>query len=168
MEFVKAVTSDGLILQGLLAAPSKNTDTVILHIHGMAGNFWENGFIKTMLHEYPSQNIAFLSVELRGSEVTRMFPTTDGYRTIGNAYELFEDCVKDIDAWMAFLTSQGYNKIHLQGHSLGCSKIAYYQTHATNNAHSLILISPSDMLGLELEPKNLAEHKKLLAEATAL
>lgn len=98
MEFVRTTTSDDLILQGLLSGPETNTDSVILHIHGMSGNFWENGFIKTMLSEYPKQGCSFLSVETRGSELIRFLYKTNGsFVMLGNAYEIFEDSVKDID-----------------------------------------------------------------------
>lgn len=51
MEFVRTRTPDNLILQGLLSEPAKKSDSVILHIHGMSGNFWENSFIKKMIEE---------------------------------------------------------------------------------------------------------------------
>ncbi|MDO8460537.1 MAG: DUF1749 domain-containing protein [Nanoarchaeota archaeon] len=167
MEFVKTLTEDKLILQGLIAEPNKKSDTAILHIHGMAGNFWENSFIKTMIEEYPKNGYTFLTVETRGSELMRWFNTEDEKQVLlGNAHEIFEDCIYDIDAWINFLKYKGYKKIHLQGHSLGCSKIAYFKIlNNDKTIKSLILISPSDMLGLALNEKGLPKHNKLLSEA---
>lgn len=170
MRFVETITEDNLILQGLLVEPPKKTDTVILHIHGMSGNFWENGFIKTMIEDYPKNNLAFLTVETRGSELQRWFFSPEGdMKLIGNSYEIFEECIYDIGAWVTFLQSQGYKKIHLQGHSLGCSKIAYYQKMKGNSMiKSILLISPSDMMGLLVEPKYKAEYEKFYKEAKEL
>ncbi len=167
MEFVETSTSDGLILQGLISEPSNSTEEVILHIHGMAGNFWENAFVKEMLNRYPKNNVAFLTAENRGSEMLRWFKKKDeGFRLIGNAHELFEDSPLDIQAWISFLKSRGYQKIHLQGHSLGCAKIAYYKKSSKDNSiKSLIFISPSDMIGLLVNPKDLPDYQQHLKEA---
>lgn len=170
MEFVETTTKDNLVLQGLLTEPSKKTDTVILHIHGMAGNFWENSFIKTMLSEYPKNNISFLTVETRGAELLRWFSTSDNdKRLVGNSYEIFEESIHDVEVWVNFLLSKGYKNIHLQGHSLGCSKIAYYQkTKNHPSVKSLLFISPADMMGLLVEPKYKAEYEKFHKEAKEL
>ncbi|MDE1865681.1 MAG: alpha/beta hydrolase [Candidatus Micrarchaeota archaeon] len=170
MEFIRVTTSDNLILQGLFSEPKASTDSVILHIHGMSGNFWENGFIKTMLSEYPKNGVAFLTVETRGSEVIRFFGKTDGnFVKIGNAYEIFEECTKDIQAWIDLLSKNGYKRIYLQGHSLGCSKIAYYQsTKNDRRVKALLFISAADMLGLVLNPRDLPLHTRHIAESENL
>lgn len=170
MKFVSTTTEDDLALQGLFAEPEKRTDTVILHIHGMAGNFWENDFIKDMLSDYPKKGIAFLTVEHRGSEVMRWFSNSKGESKLyGDSYEIFEESMYDVDAWVKFLQQKGYKNIHLQGHSLGCSKIAYYQKTKKNPlVRSLLFISPADMMGLLVEPENKAEYEKFLREAREL
>ena len=169
MEFVKTTTKDKLILQGLLSE-SEEKKEAILHIHGMSGNFWENEFIKSMLADYPKEGISFLTVETRGAELLRWFHTSDKKtKLIGNSYEMFEDCIVDIDAWMNFLKQKGYTNIHLQGHSLGCSKVAYYQKIKKNNfVKSLIFLSPSDMVGLLVEPNYKEEYRRNLEEAKEL
>lgn len=170
MKFVETKTKDDLILQGLLAEPKNKTDSVILHIHGMSGNFWENGFIKNMLEDYPKNNFAFLTVETRGSELLRWFETSDGdKRLLGNSYEIFEESIYDLEAWINFLKSKGYKNIHLQGHSLGCSKIAYYQKMKKDSSiKSLLFISPADMMGLLVTPGYKKEYDKFLKEAKEL
>lgn len=170
MEFVKATTSDNLILQGLLSEPHSKSDSVILHIHGMSGNFFENDFIKTMLSGYPEQNLSFMTVETRGSEVIRFFSKTGGgFTMLGDAYEIFEESVKDIEAWIGFLSDRGYKNIYLQGHSLGCAKIAYYQSLMKDKrVKALLFISASDMFGLVLNKKDLPRHIKHMNESKSL
>lgn len=170
MEFVKTTTEDNLILQGLIAEPETKTDSVILHIHGMSGNFWENSFVKTMLKDYPKNKLSFLTVETRGAELLRWFQTEDGKtKLIGDSYELFEESIYDIEAWVNFLKARGYKNIHLQGHSLGCSKIAYYQKIKKNSSiKSLMFISPSDMMGLLVNDRDKPNYDKFLKEAKEL
>jgi pimeloyl-ACP methyl ester carboxylesterase len=170
MEFVKVTTSDNIIFQGLLSEPSKKTKTAILHIHGMRGNLYESSFIKTMLNSYPSAGVSFLTVETRGSELMRFFPRVNEKPILlGNAYEIFEDSAKDIIAWIVFLKKRGYTKIHLQGHSLGCAKVAFFHSVQKDKCvKSLLFISPSDILGLELNPRDMPFHRKYAAEAKEL
>lgn len=44
------------------------------------------------------------------------------HKRVGQIFEKFEDCVSDIDAWLKFFKSKGYDKLILQGHSLGAAK----------------------------------------------
>ena len=170
--FVKTITKDGLVFQGLLGEPKKRTKKAILHIHGMAGNFFENNFLKTMMFEYPKHGISFLTVEHRGSEIIRWFGNKIGkktkYKLLGNAYEKFEDSYFDIDAWVKFLKKRGYKEIYLQGHSLGPTKIVHYLNKTKEKIKATIFISPSDIHGLVLHKKTYPEHKKLLNEAKGI
>ncbi len=170
MQFVETTTEDDLILQGIIAEPKKKTKSAVLHIHGMAGNFWENDFIKTMISDYPANGHTFLTVETRGSELLRWFFTKKGeMKLIGDSYEIFEESIFDVSAWIKFLESKGYENIYLQGHSLGCSKITYYQKTKSNpKIKGLIFISPSDMMGLLVNPKDKPEYDKFLNEANEL
>jgi pimeloyl-ACP methyl ester carboxylesterase len=166
MHFVQTTTSDKIILQGLMKNAKIKSKKLIIHIHGMSGNFYENSFIKQMIEDYPNNKVDFLTVETRGSELMRWFYKTDGNPTlIGNAYELIEDSDKDIEAWLNFAIKQGYKEIYLQGHSLGCSKIAYTITKHNLKVKGIILISPSDMHGLRLHPSEIKDHTKRLKQA---
>lgn len=162
-EFVETETKDGVGLTGLHA--EAGNETVILHLHGMQGNFFQNSFTQQMLEKYPENNVSFLTAELRGAEAVRYFEKEGESVPIGNAYEKFEDSIHDIEAWIKFLQDEGYKKIHLQGHSLACSKIAYYLTQREHKIESAILITPSDMAGFDLEDEegiNILEKAKKL------
>ena len=138
--FVDTETSDEVELLGLLAE-SDETEKIILHIHGMQGNFFQNNFVQEMLTEYPRKGISFLTVEQRGAE----------------------ESIRDIEAWVEFARNLGYDKIYLQGHSLGCSKIAYYLSETREDLEGVVFISPADMHGILLE--NIEDGEKLLKEA---
>lgn len=169
MNLVQSKTSDGIYFKGLISEPAVKSDTIIIHIHGMAGSFYLNNFYKNMHDYYPQNNIAFLATQNRGSNTIEQFPSETGTKTIGNAYEIFEECVLDIQAWVDFAKSIGYTKIWLQGHSLGPSKIVHYMaTKNTNDIEGLILISPSEMNGLVHDEIGQKDFDKLYPEAMEL
>lgn len=159
--FIEAFTDDSLILQGLLYTPSRKTTKAVLHIHGMAGNFYFFRFYNSMAQNFTNKGWGFLTVNTRGHDVaswTRIAGEKEDYRVIGNAREKFEDCLIDIKCWVEFLEKQGYKEIVLQGHSSGAVKVAYYQAKIKNpQVKGLILISPSDMIALAEAEKNRGE-----------
>lgn len=168
--FIKTTTADGLQFTGLLTVPNQQTQKLILHVHGMSGDIYINSFYPAMHDKYPANGYAFLAVEHRGTHSVTQFNHSSGeIINIGNSYEIFEDSVLDIQAWVDKAVELGYEEIWLQGHSLGPSKLAYY-IHKKNpqNIKGLILISPSDMLGWVLDDSKTDLHNKLLAEATQL
>lgn len=171
-QFVRTQTEDGLILQGLFFEPDTVNNKVILHIHGMGGNFYENHFLDAMARIFTQNDWAFLSVNTRGHDFIADFPLAgekEKYKRVGNAYERFEDCIPDIKAWIDWIESR-YQYIILQGHSLGTSKVVYYLAKTNDTRISkLILISPADMIGLFEDDKNhvtnLPIAKKMIAES---
>ncbi len=173
--FCRTTTADNLRLEGLLFEPDKKSSTGVLHIHGMAGNFYENIFLDSMAEEYTKAGYAFLTVNTSGHDFIADLSIAgekESYKRVGQIFEKFEDCISDIDAWLKFFKSKGYDKLILQGHSLGAVKIVYYlHKKPESNLVALIIASPPDMLGstrVEAEKKNFerdfAEAKKLVAE----
>lgn len=151
-KFLRVATDDKLLLQGFLRASDTTSRKVILHIHGMAGNFYENRFLDTMASTFTSNGYDLCSPNTRGHDFIADFPIVgeeEKYKRIGTIYETFEECVYDIAAWLNYLESVGYKEIILQGHSLGAVKIAYYLSKTADTRISkLILLSPPDMVGL--------------------
>ena len=150
-KLVTALTKDNIWLQGLFCEPKKKTNEAFLHIHGLQGNFYENYFIDPLVVEANKRGVSLLTVNQHGSGYRQDYWLKDFSDTkmFGGNYELFEDCILDIDAWLKFLKSQGYTRVFLQGHSLGTLKVVYYQTKTKNPlVKTLILLSPADMAGL--------------------
>lgn len=168
MQIVRVKTKDGLELSGLLSEPSQK-DTIIVHTHGMSGDFYTNPYYPQMHQMYPENNIAFLAGENRGTHSVVQFNSTEGIKNIGNTYEIFEECMHDIEAWVNLARELGYKKIYLQAHSLGPSKVAYYiNTVKPKDIAGLLFISPSDMLGLVYDPEGKEDHTILYPEAKKL
>lgn len=173
--FNRIYTSDGLELHGLLYEPDEETKSVLVHVHGMGGNFYENKYLDFIAKKLTDDGFAFCVFNNRGCEFIK-----DTYRIVdekepelvrvGTTYEKFEESVLDIKAFIDFAEQRGFSDIHLSGHSLGCPKTAYYMAETSDERiKSLLLLSPSDMLGLvrsnkEQFEKDITEAKKLVSE----
>lgn len=169
MRIVKTKISDGFHFHGLLSEPQSEKKGIIIHIHGMAGNIYLNSYYPNMHDYYSGNGYAFLAGEHRGSGTIQEFATDEGIKLCGNAYEKFEDCVYYMQAWVDFAKDLSYSEIWLQGHNLGSSKLLYYITNTdTDGIKGLLLISPSDTLGLVHDPIDIKDHELLFPEAQEL
>lgn len=162
----RIVTKDSIELVGLLYEPEEMTNKVLVHVHGMAGNFYENKFLDALAETLTRNGIAFFVFNNRGCELIKdLTKIVDGKRTIvriGNAYEEFENSLIDIAAAIDFVNLKGFLNIHLSGHSLGSPKVAYYSANGNDKRlSSVIFLSPSDMVGLIKMDKNYEEDMKM-------
>ena len=148
---------DGLELVGLLYEPDQVTKKILVHVHGMAGNFYENKFLDYIAETLTKSGVAFFTFNNRGCEMVKdLHKLENGERKmvrIGNAHEIFEDSKMDIQAAIDFVKTTGFDEIHLSGHSLGSPKVAYYAAE-NGNLKSVIFLSPADMVGLFVADKN--------------
>ncbi|MFC1656485.1 alpha/beta hydrolase [Patescibacteria group bacterium] len=153
--FHRIKTDDDFELCGLLFEPDKKSKIAVAHVHGMAGNFFENKFLDYLAEIFTKNNIAFAPFNNRGySFISDSRVGENDYKRFGSAYEKFEDCLDDIRAQIDFLEKQGYSQIFLCGHSLGTPKVAYYQSKTQDKrVKSVIFLSPTDMIGLVKEDK---------------
>ncbi|QQG47525.1 MAG: alpha/beta fold hydrolase [Candidatus Woesebacteria bacterium] len=162
-QFLRVTTKDKLILQGLLYEPDQSSKKAILHVHGMAGNFYENRFLDSMAKVFTQNGWTFWAINTRGHDIIADFPIAgekEEFKRLGNSRERFEDSLLDIEAWTDFIASHNYKNIVLQGHSLGAVKVAYYLAKTRDQRVSkLVLISPPDMVGLAEAEK---DHQDVL------
>ncbi len=148
-ELVKTTTADNLILNGLYSKGDKNKSAVIF-IHGFEGDFFSHRFIKQTADLLKQNGNAFVTVQTRGTGIKSEFIEADFEgRIVGAHYELLEEAYLDIDAWIDFLTKEGYNNIVLAGHSLGTLKIIRHQFEGKHKdlVKKLILLCPFDKNG---------------------
>lgn len=158
---VKTRTEDHLLLYGMLLKPPAKTKMLLIAIHGTASNFYENDFMEAIAKKLDQKKISLLLTNNRGAGVMHARPIS------GSSVEKFEDCIKDVDAWISFAVKNNYKKIVLLGHSLGTEKVVYYLNKGKHkdNVNAVILLAPSDSFGWEEE---YAKGKKLLQEAKSL
>ncbi len=137
MKIIEVETKQKNILYGCLYG-EQFSDTCLIVTNGTGGNVFENRFLRELGEYLQSKNISYIYAHNSGA-----FQMMDNY---GLSFEKFDNCVDDISAFVDFATRQGYKKIILGGHSLGCNKVIYYMSQVKpNNIQKLILISPVDM-----------------------
>lgn len=120
----KVTTTDGFPLHGIFVS-SLGAQRTLIHTHGTGGNFFWNDFYPNIANACHSSGVSFLAVNSRGSGIVELEKGSPG---AGISLEIFEDCLKDIDAWIEFAISQGSKSVVLEGHSFGIGKVTYYMT----------------------------------------
>ena len=148
-EFIIIESRDGCFFPGAIQHSNKKTNKIMIFIHGSAANFFKTEFYEDMYQEFLYQNVDFMIVNNRGSEVsTRIHRTLNGESKVfkgGNIYENFDESLFDVEAAVQYAKGLGYQNICLVGQSLGCSKVMHY-CNMIGDIDKVILISPADMI----------------------
>ena len=164
IEFINnAYTRDELRLP-MIHFESNKKDICIICIHGMCGTIIDNYFATVWGKLLAKNDIGFIYEHNRGHSIENDIVMKDGsFKRCGCMYEIFEDCIYDIDLAIQTAKKKGYKRIILLGHSLGCNKVIYYYYKKHPNILGIILASAPDMIGshLLIEP----EYEELLKEA---
>lgn len=147
-ELIRLWTEDELQLQGLYCPPQTRSGLpAVLHIHGASSNFYRSQFLDSLADELTDRGYPFLSANTRGHDIINNVYARDptASQRIGVAFELFEDCLLDLKAWLGFLQREGQQRAVLLGHSFGALKVAYYQSETSDQrVRGLIFMSPAD------------------------
>ena len=165
VEFITdAYTSDGLRLP-MIHFESKEKDICVICIHGMCGTIIDNYFATVWGKLLSEKNIGFIYEHNRGHSIENDIVMKDGtFKRYGCMYEIFEDCIYDIDLAMETTRAKGYKRIILLGHSYGCNKVIYYYYKKRPDILGIILASAPDMIGSHLSVQA-DDYKELLKEA---
>ena len=119
-------------------------ETCVIITNGTGGNIFENKFLRIIGDELEKQNISYICAHNSGAFQIIDLPSENHNRS-GLTFEMFDNCVEDLQAYVDFAKAQGYKKIILGGHSYGCNKVIYYLYKTNNNnIDKYILISPTD------------------------
>lgn len=149
-------TEDGVELCGLLHEPENKTEEIVIAVHGMQSNCMKKRD-DILARKITKNNISYFCFNNRGHDlVNSITKKQDGKSNkilSGSSLECIEDCYYDIKSAMLEMIKKGYKKIHLQGHSLGCTKIVYTYTKMKkqneldllNKIKSIILLSMVDI-----------------------
>ncbi len=165
IEFISdAYTTDGLRLP-MVHFESKEKDICVLCIHGMCGTIIDNYFATVWGKLLSEKNIGFIYEHNRGHSIENDIVMRDGsFKRCGCMYEIFEDCIYDIDLAIQIAEDKGYKRIILLGHSYGCNKVIYYYYKKHPHILGIILASAPDMVGSHLSAQS-DEYEELLNEA---
>lgn len=164
IEFINnAYTRDGLRLP-MIHFESNKKDICVICIHGMCGTIIDNYFATVWGKLLAKNDIGFIYEHNRGHSIENDIVMKDGsFKRCGCMYEIFENCIYDIDLAIQTAKEKGYKRIILLGHSLGSNKVIYYYYKKHPNILGMILASAPDMIEshLLIEP----DYEELLKEA---
>ena len=168
-ELVRINSIDNIEQPGILYSPNNDTNKIVIHVHGLNGNFYENRFLDTIAKSYTDNNYAFLTFNNRGRDfITELFKG-DNFTIIGGSLERFKDCILDIDGIVNWVKNKGYNEIILEGHSYGCNKVLYYYNHKkSDNIKKIVLLAPCDIPSEGKKLLSKEEYDKAKSDSTRL
>ena len=145
-KLIRLFSEDDIEMPGILYTPENETNKIVLHVHGLNGNFYENKFLDEISKVYTSNNYAFLTFNNRGKDYISELNKKDEQVIIGGCKERFKDCILDINGAVNWAKNNGYEEIVLEGHSYGCNKVIYYYNKKKNSDISgIILLAPCDI-----------------------
>ncbi|MFA6513934.1 MAG: alpha/beta fold hydrolase [Patescibacteria group bacterium] len=171
---IKIITPKNIALHGFIFS-SKRVKTIYIFLHGLSGNLFSR---IALAEKMVADGATVMVFNNRGFGLINQFRKInprqpDEYESlvIGQAHEVFEDCVDDIDGAINTALNLGYKKVILVGHSTGCNKAAYYlsQKNPTCITGAILLAPMSDYAdGIKFtDPKifnrALKEAKRLIA-----
>lgn len=168
-ELVRINSIDNIEQPGILYSPNNDTNKIVIHVHGLNGNFYENRFLDTIAKSYTDNNYAFLTFNNRGRDFITELLKGDDFTIIGGSLERFKDCILDIDGIVNWVKNKGYNEIILEGHSYGCNKVLYYYNHKkSDNIKKIVLLAPCDVPSEGKKFLSKEEYDKAKSDSTRL
>ena len=168
-ELVRINSIDEIEQPGILYTPNEDTNKIVIHVHGLNGNFYENRFLDKLAKSYTDKNYAFLTFNNRGRDfITELLQGND-FTIIGGSLERFKDCILDIDGVVNWVKEKGYKEIILEGHSYGCNKVLYYYNHKKDDSiKKIVLLAPCDIPSEGKKFLSEEEYNKAKEESTRL
>lgn len=156
MKIIEVKTKSENTLFGCLYG-EKYKDVCVIITNGNCGNIFENKFLQVVGEELEKNEISFIYAHNSGAFHRIDTPTRSG-KPIGNTYDLFDNCLDDLQSFVDFAKNYGYKHIILGGHSYGANKVVYYLSqNQKEKIDKYILISPTDT-------NRLKDHEQLSAD----
>lgn len=142
---------DGVELHGYLEYGG--TDRLIIHFHGLAGNFYGNSFIHAFVRRVPSYGMSFLTANTRAHDgLAEAYVSGSGeVMECGAAHSLLHTTRFDVAAWIECAREMGFKSVVLQAHSAGAIVIAdsLFNQPFSDFICGIVFLSPADMVGLQ-------------------
>lgn len=168
-ELVRINSIDGLEEVGLLYSPINGTDRIVIHVHGLNGNFYENRFLDTISKVYTDNNYALLTFNNRGKDYITEMNKGNDIAIVGGSLERFKDCLLDIEGAISWAKDRGYKEIILEGHSYGCNKVLYYYNKKKDDSiKKIVLLAPCDIPAEGMKFLTKEQYEKAKLDSTRL
>ena len=159
MTGLEIATKRGTVLNGVLFDSEKKSDTVLIAITGIHGNFYSNPFYFNIGDTLSANGIDFIYAQTCDAfgEIETMNVKTKKKEIIGSWNERFFYTEEDIGAYIDF-AEKNYKKIILAGHSLGANKVIYYLSKTFDErVEKFIFLSPANLTYMM---KNVTDYEK--------
>lgn len=148
MKACHVATERGVVLDGVLFQSGQYTDTIVIAITGIHGNFYSNPFYYNIGYTLNRGGIDFLYAQTNDAfdRIQTDNVVTGRKEWIGSWNERFAYTDEDIGAYIDYAEKTGYSHIILAGHSLGANKVIYHlsRNHDPRVEHFLLL-SPASL-----------------------
>lgn len=147
MQKFNIATEQGTALQGVLFS-AQQTDTVMIAITGIHGNFYSNPFYYNISETLSANGIDFIYAPTRNAfgQIDTVNHLTGKPELIGSFNEDFRFAEQDVKAYVDYAATAGYRHIILAGHSLGANKVIYYLAKTQDlRIQKFILLSPANI-----------------------
>ncbi|MBR1634759.1 MAG: DUF1749 domain-containing protein [Lachnospiraceae bacterium] len=143
-------TARGVVLNGVLFRKQreKSSDTVMIAITGIHGNFYSNPFYYNVGDTLNAGGIDFIYAQTNDAfgQIETINVNTGKKEVIGSWNERFAYTDEDIEAYLTFVEQEGYEHIILAGHSLGANKVIYYLSmHHDPRIEHFFFLSPANL-----------------------
>ena len=159
MKDIAAITKRGVLLPGVLFSTG-TTDTVVINITGIHGNFESNPFYYNIGDTLSENGIDFVYALTNDAypRINTVNVHTRQKTSIGSATENFDDMDDDVGAYICWAKENGYRHIILSGHSLGVNKIIHYLSgHPDSGVEHFLFLSPANV---EYMVRNVPEDQR--------
>ena len=148
MKEIKVKTNRGVLLDGVLFGAAGGSDTLLIAITGIHGNFYSNPFYYNIGDTLNSGGVDFIYAQTCDAfgTIETQNVVTGKDEVIGSWNERFADTDDDVEAYINYAEQQGYKHIILAGHSLGANKVIYYLSrHHDTRVEHFLLLSPANL-----------------------
>lgn len=138
---VDTKTSDQIQLHGFFVTHAASSPRIWIIVHGVNGNFYSSTLLMQLAQTAIQAGDAALVINTRGHDLAS-FGSTETPARLGSMYEMIEDAVHDLRAWIGWCRSEGFERIGFMAHSLGAVKCAYGLAHGLEDVDGFLALSP--------------------------
>jgi pimeloyl-ACP methyl ester carboxylesterase len=174
-------TPDGLTLDGALVEPdaaartadpqadlsadrSANRPAPLIWLHGQHLGFSEPEYV-ALARVFAARGRPVLLAGTRGKGFGAWHRTADGARLGGSGWELFQECLIDIGAWVDWLQPHGGDRVVLAGHGYGGTKAVYHAAQKRDpRIAAVIAASTGSLVRDTLDPQQLELAQRMVAD----
>lgn len=165
-EIVYTDTEDGLVLEGVVIRPTTASarPVAVVWVHGLTGRFYAKSSMLTG-RDLAAEGYTFVSGNNRGHDFGARIPRKEGEPVLaGGGWERFDESPHDVDAWITFATSLGFERVVVIGHSLGALKVAHYQASRQDPRMAGLVAASAALPAARPNPELIALAEKMEAE----